>query len=152
MPRAEVRGAMARGDRGEARIAKSGSFGAVPLGFDTDAPRGSAESFNYGLSKFHFIFFQELVNISLLSGGEMSDFWEGKDPCWVILDCSKYSYPKCPAFRSPAMPCWEVAYSQKEILLGIKRNCNSCKVYKLYKDLGSTAEFDSSISSTKNPR
>ena len=52
----------------------------------------------------------------------MSDFWEGKDPCWVILDCSKYSYPKnALPLRSPAIPCWEVAYTQKEILLGIKR-------------------------------
>jgi len=51
-----VRRAMARGDRGEARMAKSGSFGAVPLGFDTDGPRGSAESFSDGLFKFHFIF------------------------------------------------------------------------------------------------
>ena len=54
--RAEVRGAMARGSRSEARMAKSGSFGAVPLGFDTDGPRGSAESFNDVLFKFHFIF------------------------------------------------------------------------------------------------
>ncbi|OGP70737.1 MAG: hypothetical protein A2W09_00800 [Deltaproteobacteria bacterium RBG_16_50_11] len=38
MPRAEARGQMARGDRGEARRAKSGGFGAVPLGFATDAP------------------------------------------------------------------------------------------------------------------
>jgi hypothetical protein len=36
---------MARGDRGEARRAKSGGFGAIPLGFGTDAPRGSAGSF-----------------------------------------------------------------------------------------------------------
>ena len=45
MPGAEARGGMARGDRGEARRAKSGGFGAVPLGFATDAPRGSAGSF-----------------------------------------------------------------------------------------------------------
>ncbi len=44
---------MTRGDRGEARRAKSGSFGTVPLGFATDAPRGSAESFTYGLFKFY---------------------------------------------------------------------------------------------------
>jgi len=31
---------MARGDRGEARRAKSGGFGAAPLGFATDTPRG----------------------------------------------------------------------------------------------------------------
>jgi hypothetical protein len=45
MPRAEARGGMARGDRGEARRAKSGGFGAVPLGFATDALRGSAGRF-----------------------------------------------------------------------------------------------------------
>ena len=82
----------------------------------------------------------------------MSDFWEGKDPCWVVLNCSKYSYPKCPAFRFPAMPCWEVAYTQKEILLGIKRDCKSCKVYKLYHDIVSSTDLDSNVSSTKDPR
>jgi|SRR4030042_3461433 len=40
MPRAEARGGMARGDRGVAHRAKLGSFGAVPLGFATDALRG----------------------------------------------------------------------------------------------------------------
>jgi len=45
MPRAEARGGMARGDRGGARRAKSGGFGAVPLSFATDALRGSAGSF-----------------------------------------------------------------------------------------------------------
>jgi hypothetical protein len=82
----------------------------------------------------------------------MSDFWEGKDPCWVILDCSKFLREKCPAFNFPAIPCWEVAYTQKEILLGIQGDCKSCKVYKLYKDVISAAEFDSSTSSTGNPR
>jgi len=81
----------------------------------------------------------------------MSDFWEGKDPCWVILECSKYSYPKCPAFRFPAIPCWEAAYTQKEILLGFKRDCKSCKVYKLYHDIVSSTDLDSRVSSTKNP-
>ena len=41
----EARGGMATGDRGVARRAKTGGFGAVPLGFATDAPRGSAGSF-----------------------------------------------------------------------------------------------------------
>jgi hypothetical protein len=45
MPREGARGGMARGDRGEARRAKSGGFGAVPLDFTKDAPRGSAGSF-----------------------------------------------------------------------------------------------------------
>jgi hypothetical protein len=46
MPPAAARGGMATGDRGVARRAKTGGFGAVPLGFATDAPRGSAGSFN----------------------------------------------------------------------------------------------------------
>jgi len=82
----------------------------------------------------------------------MSEFWEGKDPCWVLLDCSKLLCQKCPAFSFPAIPCWEVAYTQNEILLGIKRDCKTCKVYKLYKDSVSTTDSDSSVSSTKDPR
>jgi hypothetical protein len=45
MPRAKAQGGMARGDRDVARRVKSGGFGAVPLGFATDATRGSAGSF-----------------------------------------------------------------------------------------------------------
>ena len=45
MPRVAARGGMATGDGGVARRAKTGGFGAVPLGFATDAPRGSAGSF-----------------------------------------------------------------------------------------------------------
>ncbi len=45
MPRTEARGGMATGDRGVARRVKPGGFGVVPLGFATDAPRGSAGSF-----------------------------------------------------------------------------------------------------------
>jgi len=82
----------------------------------------------------------------------MSDFWEGKDPCWVLLECSKYVYLNCPAYLFPERPCWETAYTQCEILLGVEKNCKSCKVYKLYEDVGSTIEVDSSISSTKNSR
>jgi hypothetical protein len=45
MPRVEAWGGMATDDRGVARRAKTGGFGGVPLGFATDAPRGSARSF-----------------------------------------------------------------------------------------------------------
>ena len=38
IPRAEVRGAVARGGRGEARMARLGSFGTVPLGFAHRCP------------------------------------------------------------------------------------------------------------------
>ena len=47
MPRVEARGGMATGDRGVAHRAKTGGFGGVPLGFATDAPRGSAGSFTF---------------------------------------------------------------------------------------------------------
>jgi hypothetical protein len=50
MPRVEARGGMATGDRGVARRAKTGGFGGVPLGFATDAPRGSAGSFTIFVS------------------------------------------------------------------------------------------------------
>jgi hypothetical protein len=90
--------------------------------------------------------------MSVVSRGEMSDFWEGKDPCWVILDCSRFLREKCPAFSFPAIPCWEVAYTPKEIVLGIKRECKSCKVYKLHKDRVSTTDFGSTIFSPNNPR
>lgn len=82
----------------------------------------------------------------------MSDFWKGKDPCWVILDCSKFLRQKCPAFTFPAIPCWEVAYTQNEVLLGIKRDCKSCKVYKLYHDILPSTDLDSDVSSSKIPR
>ena len=62
----------------------------------------------------------------------MSNFWEGKEPCWIILDCSKYVYPRCPAYLYPERPCWETAYTQCEILLGTKKDCKDCKVFKLY--------------------
>jgi hypothetical protein len=62
----------------------------------------------------------------------LADFWEGKDPCWKILDCSKYVYVDCPAYLYRERPCWEIAYTKCEILLGIKRDCKNCKVFKLY--------------------
>jgi hypothetical protein len=61
----------------------------------------------------------------------LSNFWEGKEPCWVILNCSKYVRAKCPAYRNMEVPCWEIAYTQCEALLGIKKDCKSCKVYKI---------------------
>lgn len=62
----------------------------------------------------------------------MPDYWEEKEPCWKILGCSRYVYLKCPAYLYPERPCWENAYTQDEILLGIKRDCESCKVFKLH--------------------
>ncbi len=69
-----------------------------------------------------------------IGSGEMSNFWEGKDPCWIILGCSKYVYVDCPAYLYQEMPCWEVAYTKFEILLGTKRDCKSCKVFNLYSE------------------
>ncbi len=65
-------------------------------------------------------------------GNELPNFWEGKDPCWIILGCSKYVNEDCPAYLYQERPCWEIAYTKCEILLGIKRDCKSCKVFKLY--------------------
>jgi hypothetical protein len=67
-----------------------------------------------------------------IGGIRLSNFWEGKDPCWVVLNCSKYVRVKCPAYLNKETPCWEIAYTQCEILLGIKRDCKNCRVYKLY--------------------
>ena len=64
--------------------------------------------------------------------GKLKDFWEGKEPCWILLDCSKLVYQNCSAYHYRERPCWEIAYTQCEILLGIKRDCKSCKVFKLY--------------------
>jgi hypothetical protein len=56
---------------------------------------------------------------------------ERRDFCWEIIACSKYVYEKCPAYLYPERPCWENAYTQNEILLGIKRDCKSCKIFRL---------------------
>jgi hypothetical protein len=78
----------------------------------------------------------------------MSNFWDGKEPCWVILNCSKYVYQDCPAYLYQEGPCWEIAYTKCEVLLGIKRDCKSCKVFKLYS--ASKADLRQGISSTKD--
>jgi len=62
----------------------------------------------------------------------MPNFWEDKEPCWVILNCSKYVYKDCPAYLYQEGPCWEIAYTKCEILLGIKKDCKTCKVFKRY--------------------
>ena len=78
----------------------------------------------------------------------MPNFWDGKEPCWAILNCSKYVYQDCPAFLYQEGPCWEIAYTKCEVLLGIKRDCKSCKVFKLYS--ASKADLRQGISSTKD--
>jgi hypothetical protein len=34
-----------------------------------------------------------------MKGMELPAFRERKNPCWTILDCSRYVYQKCPAYR-----------------------------------------------------
>ena len=81
-------------------------------------------------------------------GIDMSNFWDGKEPCWAILNCSKYVYKDCPAYLYLERPCWEIAYTKCEILLGIKKDCKSCKVFKRYHI--SRADYPSTISFKKN--
>ena len=78
----------------------------------------------------------------------MSDFWEGKDPCWIILECSRYNFVKCPAYLYRERPCWEIAYTECEIMTGIKRDCKYCKVFRLYHT--SKTPFHSVNSTKKN--
>ena len=63
---------------------------------------------------------------------EVGDFWRDKDPCWKVMDCPEYVYKQCGAYLHPEKPCWEVAYTQCEILIGIPKDCKYCKVYRLY--------------------
>jgi hypothetical protein len=65
---------------------------------------------------------------------ELPAFWERKNSCWKVLDCSRYVYQKCPAYFYVERPCWENAYTQNEILLGLRRDCQSCRVFKLYQE------------------
>ena len=62
----------------------------------------------------------------------MLNFWDGKEPCWAIMGCSKFNYPFCPAYLRPEIPCWKQAYTQSERLLGIKRECSYCRVNRRY--------------------
>jgi hypothetical protein len=67
-------------------------------------------------------------------GKKMEGFWDGKDPCWIILDCSKYVCSQCPAYQSRERPCWELASTHCKKLLNIKWECKECKVFKVYSD------------------
>ena len=63
----------------------------------------------------------------------MADFGKDKDNCWTLMGCPEYVYKKCPAYFTPEKPCWDVPYTQCEILISIPKNCKYCKVYRLYK-------------------
>ena len=51
------------------------------------------------------------------------------------MNCSEYICQKCPAYSNLERPCWEVAYTQCEILISIRKDCKYCKVYRLYHKL-----------------
>jgi hypothetical protein len=70
--------------------------------------------------------------LSDFGGKEVGDFWKDKDACWKLMDCPEYVYKKCPAYSNSERPCWEVAYTQCEILISILKDCKYCKVYRLY--------------------
>ncbi len=48
------------------------------------------------------------------------------------MNCPDYVYKKCPAYLDAERPCWEVVYTQSEILISIYKDCKFCKVYLLY--------------------
>jgi len=54
-----------------------------------------------------------------------------KEPCWVIMGCSRLVYPDCPAFQNPQKPCWEHDSTKCEELIGIGKECKDCKFFKL---------------------
>lgn len=62
----------------------------------------------------------------------MTDFGKVKEPCWIVLDCSKYIHPNCPAYQHQEKSCWEYASTECKKLLGIKWECKDCRVFKLY--------------------
>jgi len=63
----------------------------------------------------------------------VQSFWEDKDPCWELMECPEYVRKKCPAYLNPERPCWEVTYTQSEILINITKDCKHCKVYNHYR-------------------
>jgi len=62
----------------------------------------------------------------------MTDFWEGKKPCWVILDCNPLVRDRCPAYTSPHRPCWEIGETYCRQVLSFDWDCKDCKVFRLY--------------------
>lgn len=69
----------------------------------------------------------------------MKDFWEGRDPCWILMGCSEYVTRNCPAFHFRERPCWEIPYTQCDLLTNIKGECNRCKVFRLYEKLNNNS-------------
>ncbi len=56
---------------------------------------------------------------------------EEKEPCWIVLGCSKYVYSDCPAYKDRQKPCWEQAVTHCKKLLSVKWECKDCKVFRI---------------------
>ena len=81
---------------------------------------------------FILLFRKKLTyNHNMMENG-LKYYWAEKDPCWVMLGCSKYVYPHCEAYLHPELPCWKHTATQCEKLVGAPRVCRECRVYKHY--------------------
>ncbi|MBM3890112.1 MAG: hypothetical protein FJ388_13440 [Verrucomicrobia bacterium] len=63
---------------------------------------------------------------------QVQSFWEGKEPCWEMNDCTPLVRAKCAAFLHPEKPCWEHEHTRCEELLGVPKDCAICRVYAAY--------------------
>ncbi|MBI5395414.1 MAG: hypothetical protein HZA91_08990 [Verrucomicrobia bacterium] len=63
---------------------------------------------------------------------ETHSFWEGKEPCWELMGCSKLVAARCPAYLRPERACWEHPVTECEKVLGAPRDCPRCRVYARY--------------------
>ena len=63
---------------------------------------------------------------------QTQNFWEGKEPCWQMLDCTPRVRTQCAAFLHPDKPCWEQELTRCEMLLGVPKDCPICSVYARY--------------------
>lgn len=65
----------------------------------------------------------------------VSEFWQGKTPCWEMCHCSEVIRSECPATKYRHLPCWEIegtyckltddGTSGKDTSI-----CQQCRVYK----------------------
>ncbi len=63
---------------------------------------------------------------------ESGAFWEGKTPCWDIMECSPLLKETCPAYLDQGCPCWDILDTACDRLLGTESTCDVCAVYALY--------------------
>lgn len=59
-------------------------------------------------------------------------FWEGREPCWEMTDCSPIIHKKCPAFLDRSKPCWEHRQTACDKVFPELRDCQGCKVFRRY--------------------